>query len=132
METPVAVSAAGQAHWSALLAPTPQVGLSVPAQAFIGDTVAFTATFDNTGMSGETGYGPFIDLVFPVNGADGAAGTDTPDGLDFVNATYLGSALTATELVFPDDGGGTGTVDHPYAVDNAVLRFKSPVSQATN
>jgi len=88
----------------------PSVALGVPGSVFIGDSFTFTVTFDNTGT---TGYGPFIDLIFPVNGADGAAGTDTPDGIDFDSATYLGAPLTAVELIFPASGGGC--VNHPYA-----------------
>ncbi len=118
METTIAFSSELQADWQHLLAPGPQVALNVPSTAFLGDTVNFTATFDNVGPVGDVGYGPFIDLIFPVNGADGAAGTSTADGLDFLSARYLGSAVTALEFVFPDDGGGTGTIEHPFAVDN--------------
>ena len=82
----------------------------------IGEDFTFTVTFDNTGT--DVGYGPFVDLIFPVNGVDGAAGTDTADGIDFVGATYLGQPLNFIEVTFPDDGGGTGTIDHPFAVDN--------------
>ncbi len=103
-------------------APTPVVTVDVSdAAPFIGENVTFTVTFDNTGAPTEVGYGPFLDVVLPVNGADGAAGADTPDGLDFISASYLGSAVTSTVLTFPDaDGagpGGVGCVDHPYAVD---------------
>ncbi len=100
-----------------LPAATAGLTISLPATAFIGSSLAFDATFDNTGSS--TGYGPFIDLVFPVNGADGAAGTDTPDGLSFVSATYLGASLTTVIQTFPNDGGGLGCVDHPYARDTS-------------
>ena len=98
----------------------PSVALGVPGTVFIGDSFTFTVTFDNT--SGvDAGYGPFIDLIFPVNGADGAAGTDIPDGIDFTGATFLGAPLTDVELPFPDaDLGGPGTtgcVNHPYARD---------------
>jgi fimbrial isopeptide formation D2 family protein/uncharacterized repeat protein (TIGR01451 family) len=121
METSIAFSESVQQDWQHLLAPGPQVTLNMPASAYIGSTVNFTATFNNTGTN--TGYGPFIDFIFPVNGADGAAGTSTADGLSFLRASYLGSALTAREFVFPDDDGTgvgtTGTIDHPFAVDNA-------------
>ncbi|HSB90301.1 MAG TPA: hypothetical protein VLD63_09800, partial [Anaerolineales bacterium] len=101
-----------------LPAGVPSVSLSVPATVFIGQPFSFTVTFDNASAT-DTGYGPFIDLLFPVNGADGAAGSDTPDGIDFNSATYLGTSLTAVELTFPDAGGGTGCVDHPYARDTS-------------
>lgn len=106
---------------AALAAPVPDVTLSVPSSARIGETIQFTATFDNTSAT-DPGFGPFIDVVFPFNGADGNAGADTPDGLDFVSATYLGQPLTTTVLSFPDaDGPGPGTtgcVAHPYAEDS--------------
>ena len=92
----------------------------MPSEAFIGSDISFTATFKNTATPPDNvGYGPFIDLVFPVNGADGAAGTADPDGLTFQNATYLGLPVTTTILPFPDDGFGTGCVQHPYAVDTS-------------
>ncbi|RME61511.1 MAG: isopeptide-forming domain-containing fimbrial protein, partial [Caldilineae bacterium] len=101
--------------------PTPVVTLNAPATQFIGEDFSFTVTFDNASPT-DVGYGPFVDVVFPVNGADGAAGTDTADGIDFLSATYLGSPVTSTQLTFPDaDGTGPGTtgcVTHPYAVDN--------------
>jgi len=99
----------------------PTVSFDVPAQVFIGDSFSFVATFDNTGA--DPGYGPFIDLVFPVNGVDGVAGAGA-DGIDFVDATYLGAALTSVELTFPDDGGGVGCVDHPYAVDTSHVPYE--------
>jgi LPXTG-site transpeptidase (sortase) family protein len=99
-----------------LSAPQASVSLNFPGSVLIGEDFSFTATFDNNGS--DPGYGPFIDLVFPINGVDGAAGTDTPDGIDFINANYLGVGVTTFELTFPDDGGGVGCVDHPLALDN--------------
>lgn len=92
------------------------IGLNVPGQVAIGSSVNFTVSFDNTAPNapGNTGYGPFIDLYFPVEGADGD-GAATDDGIDFVSATYLGTAVTATQLTFPGPGP-TGCVNHPYAV----------------
>jgi len=136
METSVAFSQDLQENWKGLLAVGPDVSISVvDSTPQIGDDVVFNVTFDNTAAagSGDTGYAPFIDLLFPVNGADGAAGTDTADGLDFKNATYLGQSITAIELTFPDDDGATndngtpdtaddtgtgsfGTILHPYAL----------------
>ncbi len=98
----------------------PAVSLNLPAEPFIGQNVNFSVVFDNTGT--DPGYGPFADLVLPRNGADGAAGTATPDGLTFVSATYLGTSVTSTVFQFPDDDGPgpgtTGTVEHPYALDS--------------
>lgn len=96
---------------------TPAVSLAAPGSVSLGANFNLTVTFDNAGDT--TGYGPFVDLLFPVNGADGAAGTDTPDGVDFTGATYLGSPVMAVEQTFPDDGGGSGCVDHPYARDTS-------------
>lgn len=99
-----------------LAAPQALVTLGMPGSVLIGEPFSFTATFENTGA--DPGYGPFIDLVFPVNGADGAAGTDTPDGIDFLSANYLGASVNTDVQIFPDDGGGVGCVDHPLALDD--------------
>lgn len=88
----------------AYAAALPSVTLSVPPSVQIGADFAFTATFDGNGT---TGYGPFIDLIFPSTGADGN------DGISFTNATYLGQALTAKQFIFP----AGGCVSHPYAED---------------
>ena len=99
----------------------PTATVNLPAESFIGQNVNFPVVFDNTGT--DPGYGPFVDLVLPRNGADGAAGTATPDGLTFLSATYLGTPVTATVFTFPDDDGAgagtTGTIQHPYAVDSS-------------
>ncbi len=95
------------------LAAAPVVTLSVPSPIFIGQDFSFTATFDNASPT-DVGYGPYIDLVFPVTGADGA-GAAIDDGITFVSATYLGAAVTSTVLPFP---APLGCVTHPYAVDN--------------
>lgn len=83
----------------------PSSSLTLPAQLFIGESFSFTASFDNTNAT-DTGYGPFIDLVFP-RGADG------DDGISFVGADYLGAPVTSITLTFP----GSGCVAHPYARD---------------
>ncbi len=93
----------------------PAITLNVPDTAFIGQQVNFTVTFDNTDTV--TGYGPIIDLIIPTNGADGNQNTDTPDGLTFVDATYLGVSVERTVRTFPGSGGTT-CVDHPYIVDS--------------
>ncbi len=105
-------------------APLPSVSLDVPAQPFIGQNINFTATFDNTSAT-DTGYGPFIDLIFPVIGADGA-GTQIDDGLDFIGASYLGVPLNAADIVvqtFPSTGSGCPSglrpVNHPFAVNSS-------------
>ena len=118
VEASVVFSQQLQNEFSGVLAVGPDVQFANASQQVqIGETFQFTVTFDNTGT--DPGFGPFVDLIFPVNGADGAAGTDTADGIDFVSATYLGQTMNTIELTFPDDGGGTGTIDHPFAVDAA-------------
>lgn len=110
------------------LAPQPSVSLGVPGAVLIGADFTFTVTFSNTsGDPNDVGYGPIVDLLFPRNGADGAAGTDTPDGIDFVGASYLGLPLPSAPVVltFPDDDGAgpgtTGCVDHPFYRDTSNL-----------
>ncbi len=93
-----------------LAAPGVSVTLDMPNKVFLGEDFTFTVTFDNNGT--DPGYGPFIDLVFPVTGADG------DDGVDFVSATYLGAAVESVVQTFPDDGTGTGCVTHPWLRDN--------------
>lgn len=92
--------------------PGPTATLAPPATPLIGETLTFSVTFDNTGSA--TGYGPFIDLVLPATGADGA-GAATDDGITFVSATYLGVPVTSVVLTF--DAGGNAT--HPYARTSA-------------
>ena len=89
-------------------APTPAASINLPVEAFLGQDFTFPVTFGN---SVDPGYGPFIDLIFPVTGVDGA-GAAVDDGLDFLSATAYSVSLTATSLTFP----GSGCVNHPYAV----------------
>ncbi|NDJ77094.1 MAG: DUF11 domain-containing protein [Chloroflexi bacterium] len=92
--------------------PIALVTLDMPGDVMVGENFTFQVTFDNADVV-DTGYGPFIDLVLPLNGADGAAGSATPDGIDFVDADYLGQPLDVVEQVFP----AGGCVDHPLARD---------------
>ncbi|MCX7789973.1 MAG: isopeptide-forming domain-containing fimbrial protein [Chloroflexaceae bacterium] len=82
----------------------PVATLNAPAQALIGQPFTFTVTFDNADPA-DTGYGPFVDLVFRATGVDG------DDGITFLNATYLGAALNTVSITFDADG----CVPHPYA-----------------
>ncbi|TWU59988.1 Serine-aspartate repeat-containing protein D precursor [Rubripirellula tenax] len=117
IESNVAFSTQLQSEYQSIFAVGPTATISGDQEVQIGENFNFTVTFDNAGST--TGYGPFVDLIFPVNGIDGLAGTGTADGIDFVSASYLGHSLNVVELIFPDDGGGTGTVDHPFAFDSA-------------
>ncbi|TVR30316.1 MAG: hypothetical protein EA388_14565, partial [Nitriliruptor sp.] len=93
--------------------PAPEASLNVPASVLIGDSFSFTATFDNVAAT-STGYGPYLDVFLPVQGADGDPGADPiepPDGISFTgSATYLGADVTAIELELACDG----TDVHPF------------------
>jgi hypothetical protein len=91
------------------------VTLNVPGAVFIGEIFSFTVTFDNASPT-DVGYGPYIDLIFPVIGADGA-GAAVDDGIDFLGATYLGQPVTAISLTFRMMASVVWS--HPYAVDNS-------------
>ncbi|NKE46382.1 isopeptide-forming domain-containing fimbrial protein [Roseomonas frigidaquae] len=84
----------------------------------IGGLQTVTVRFDNVpnGAAGsDVGYAPFVNLILPTNGADGAgagsAGATSNDGLVYLGATYLGVALEQWVLEFP----ASGQVTHPYA-----------------
>ncbi len=107
----------GVAISKAWAAPQPQATIQVPDNILIGENATIEITFDNIDAN-DTGYGPFVDVVLPVNGADGAAGTQEPDGVDIGgDATFLGMPVTTVVQTFPDDGAGSGCVEHPFAVD---------------
>ena len=76
--------------------------LSNPANNF-----QVTLTFDNTGS--QAGFGPYVEVFVPKNGADGVAhGAANADGATFVKATYLGQAVNvAANLTFDASGHAT-------------------------
>ena len=120
IETEIVFSEQLQASYAQVFAAGPVVSVTnAPGDVFMGEDFDFTVRFNNTGA--DPGYGPFVDLIFPNNGIDGAAGTDTADGITFVGATYLGQTVNSIVLTFPDDDGvgigTTGTIDHPFAKD---------------
>jgi peptidoglycan hydrolase-like protein with peptidoglycan-binding domain len=108
---------------SALAAPPPVAGqidppavsLGVPAQANIGAEIDIAVTFDNNDPEDESGYGPFIDVIIPRTGADGAgAGADDGLGTTTLSAAFMGSPVPAQDfhrVAF--DAGGTAL--HPFA-----------------
>lgn len=89
----------------ALALPIPTASLNVPAEGFVGEPQSFTVSFDNTSPT-DPGYGPYVDLVLPATGADGA-GVGVDDGIAFVAATYLGVPVNSTVLTCP-------IASHPY------------------
>ena len=98
-----------------MLDAVPTVGGGPPEQVQLGEDFSFAVDFSNTSPT-DTGYGPFIDLIFPVTGQDGVdvGNTSEPDdGIDFRAASYLGQPVTAIEVEF--DSGGEA--EHPLAVD---------------
>ncbi len=103
-----------------LLAAQPVVAISGDTAVLIGEQAQLTVSFDNQpdGTSGgDVGYAPYVDLVLPQNGADGAGVGSTPpnenDGVTFVSATYLGHAVDATVIEFDENGQAV----HPFARD---------------
>jgi fimbrial isopeptide formation D2 family protein/uncharacterized repeat protein (TIGR01451 family) len=88
----------------------------------IGGLQTLTVRFDNVpdGAPGSNvGYSPYINLMLPTNGVDGAgsgsAGGFVNDGVVFQGATYLGAALEQWIMEFP----ASGTVTHPFSKDAA-------------
>ena len=98
-----------------MLDAVPAVGVSVPGQVLLTNPANHfnvTLTFDNTGTA--PGYGPYIEVVVPKNGADGggipavAVTTAHDDGAIFLGATYLGSPVNvAANLTFDVAGHAT-------------------------
>lgn len=70
----------------------PVASLSVPAIGFVGEALTFAISFDNADTT-DPGYGPYVDLILPAAGADGA-GAALDDGITFTSANYLGTPLT--------------------------------------
>jgi large repetitive protein len=75
--------------WDGLLAPpVPTTTVNMPAEGLIEENITFTVTFDNTGASGDIGYGPYIDVYVPV-------------GLDVQGVpTYSGASLSFREFTW--------------------------------
>jgi len=103
-----------------MLAAQPVVAISAPGEVTLGSTTTLTLTFDNqpdSSPGGTVGFFPYIDLLLPRNGADGAGtGSDPPfenDGITFVGASYLGAPVAATVLEFDVNGEAI----HPFARD---------------
>ena len=98
------------------LAPAASVALNVPSEVPVGQNVAFTVAFDNTGA--DPGYGPIIDVILDTTGVDADASGGPYDGLgtSSISASYLmipfitsGSGQNMWVLTFDP----SGTVIHP-------------------
>ena len=100
----------------------PEVKLvDVPAEALIGEQFKFKVTFDNVGTA--VGFGPFIDVVLPANGMDGATvpcdgiSANMSSTLDVMMVSVNGGPLpvkTYKHLTTPC-GLDPGVVTHPYS-----------------
>jgi len=88
----------------------PTIETSIPAEVMVGENFTFDVTLGPN--ASETGYGPFIDVVFPVVGA----GPTTPNGFDFVSATFLGATIECFSAEFKDNNGSI-EAKHPFALD---------------
>ncbi len=112
--------------------PSVSVTLGMTGSVTLGGAFSFTVTFDNNDV--DTGYGPFIDLIIPVNGADGDYNLDTKDGIDFVSASAVGYTFntaddTLSVQTFPNPPAGPPIpvyptdyitcVGHPWAVNSS-------------
>lgn len=104
-----------------LFVPLPSVTIGT-GSVMLGENFTITATFDN---NGDTGYGPFIDLYIPHVGPDGIFpdeanydGIRPASGSNYTATTDTGETLTVVTLTFPDDGSGTGCVNHPWGLDD--------------
>lgn len=95
-----------------------QGGVGVP---LLGENTTFTVSFKNIATDGTVGYGPRVDLYFDRTGMDGDAG-DTPDGMTFVSATYLGQAVSALTYTIPALDPGVTTDDGKFM--HPVLKTK--------
>ena len=95
-----------------MLAAEPFAAVNLPAEALIGEALNLSVTFDNVSAT-DTGFGPYVDLILPATGADGA-GAAADDGVSFGAATYLGSPVSSTVLTF----NAAGRATHPFAVDS--------------
>ncbi len=72
------------------------------SRPLVGDDVSFSLTFDNDDLD-ETGFGPYLDVVFDSGGSDG------DDGVSFGSASYLGASLVPLAVF---DCTGTARI-HP-------------------
>lgn len=149
IETDIAPSTAARSTFVNVLADAaPSVTVAITGDAQPGSNTTIHLSFDNTGLPGDTGFGPFIDVLIPKLGADGVYDGDLtgdgslydlsdvapadgqadgePDGLILpvgLTVNYQGLDLNSFLFTFGDDDGAgagtTGTIAHPFAVDSS-------------
>ncbi len=86
----------------AIAAPTPTTTTTIAdANPLIGTSTTIGIDFTNTGASGETGFGPYLDVYLDTAGADGDDGltlTGAPDfhgfALPYTTISCTGAAVT--------------------------------------
>lgn len=84
-------------------------GAGVTSDLLLGESFQMTAVFSNGGSS--NGFGGYVDLFVPAQGADGGA---SPDGVSITGATLGGVALSQTVITLDADDIASGTVAHPF------------------
>jgi uncharacterized repeat protein (TIGR01451 family)/fimbrial isopeptide formation D2 family protein len=89
----------------------------------IGGTRTVTLRFDNqpdAAAGSDVGYSPYVTLVIPANGMDGAGvgngGATANDGLTFLGANFLGLPV---QSFAPVEFDAAGRALHPFATDAA-------------
>ena len=88
--------------------PAPVASLDVPGPVLLGEAFSIAATFDNIAAEAE-GYGPYLDVYLPVQGADGEP---NPDGVTYdPEVTFLGTPLEVVEHTLACDGASDV---HPF------------------
>lgn len=118
----------------------PVTTVNAPSNIQIGETVDVSVSFDNVNNipgSGETGFGPWVDIFIDATGEDGQVDPSNPsnpqigdtdeigpgdeyDGLSLSGTpTFLGAALEHTLLTLDDTANGGLGILHPYAVDSS-------------
>ncbi len=96
-----------------LLAAVPWTTLQVPSEGLLGESVTVRVSFSNNSPA-DTGYGPFVDLILPATGVDGA-GAELDDGITFSSARCAGQSIAATATTFDE----AGNASHPLARDSS-------------
>ncbi len=78
----------------------PTASSTVNAESWLSQDFSFIAPLANSSdVTADVGRGSIIDRIFHYKGAN------TTDGIDFMEATHLGTAVTAETFTFPEDDG---------------------------